>query len=82
MIKDDDRIKSKADYFARNTLPIHLKKYNGEWLNGYISNLQDEFLIIDEYKKGLKKVFFVDVIEIEEFEVKMKEGEDGRRTNN
>lgn len=76
---NDNEIKKKADYFIRNFLPVHITKKNKEWYNGYIINLQDDFLMIDEYKKGALTVFLSDIIDIEQFEPPIVRGmKDGK----
>jgi len=69
---NDKLIKDKATIFSKKKIPVHINKKDGEWLNGIIKEVNSKFLMIDEYKKKLMPVFFVEIVNIEPF----KETED------
>jgi len=73
---DDKRINSnylKAKVFYENKIPVHLLKIDREWFNGTILELSNSFFIIDERKKGRRIVFFIELWEIEEMNIKSGE---------
>jgi len=66
---NDRRLKanySKAKYFFENNIPVHLIKYSREWLNGPIEEFNEDSFIINEYKKGRRIVFLIDIYDIDE----------------
>ena len=70
----------KISYFARNSIPVHITTFNYGWFNGWITKVTDDFVSIDEYVKGNKDIFLVDIKDVVAFEpdYKKEEKEDGR----
>lgn len=76
MIDDKlQRTTMKANYFLRNNIDVHIKTFEGEWYNGTIIKITDDFLTVNEYKKGRKDIFLVDIKDIVAYE-KEEEGDD------
>jgi len=67
---DDERYKTnfiKAKTFFNKQIPVHLLKKDREWYNGLITEISNDFFIIDEMKLGKRVVFFLEIWEIEEY---------------
>ena len=71
----------KTSYFARNSIPVHVNTFEHGWFNGWITKLTDDFVSIDEYVKGNKDIFLVDIKDIVAFEPnnQKEENKDGRK---
>lgn len=70
---DDNMIKDKALVYSEKKIPVHITKSNGEWLNGFIEEVSDDFLMIKEFKKELMPVFFLEIINIETYKEEVEE---------
>ena len=62
-------------YFEKK-IPVHITKKDGEWLNGLISEVNSDFLMIKEFKKGEIPVFFLQIQEIERYITNSNEKEE------
>lgn len=62
----------KANFFFRNNIPVHISTFNYGWWNGNLIKITDDFLTIDEYKKGRKDLFLVDIKDIVAYEEEVK----------
>lgn len=63
-------LKQKAKFFFLNNILVHVSKKDKEWLNGNIVQpLSSDFFMLEEKKKGLIPVFFLEVVDIEKYEV-------------
>ena len=67
MINDENMIKDKAKIYFERHISVHITKGDGEWLNGFIDDISDEFLMIEEFKKDLMPVFFKEITSIETY---------------
>ena len=65
---DEDLLFLKAKTFFEKKILVHLTKKGGEWLNGEIKEVKVNFLMIDERKKGLIPVFYIELDKIEKLE--------------
>lgn len=72
MNDNDERLKlnlQKAQYFFDNFISVHISKIDKEWLNGEIKEQPSmDFLMLQEKKKGLIPVFFLEIFDIEKLE--------------
>ena len=68
---NDKMINDKLLIYSLKKIAIHVSKKNGEWLNGYVEEMSNDFFMLDEFKKGLMPVFFEELKYIETF----KDGE-------
>ncbi len=64
---DEKTIKDRAEVYSKKQIPVHITKYDGEWLNGFITEVNADFLMINEFKKELMPVFFKEIINIETY---------------
>lgn len=64
-------IAKKLEYFLTNSIAVHIKKKNGEWLNGYSLNIYADYVSFNEFIKGEIIIFFLEIEEITEYK---KEG--------
>ena len=68
---DDERLKiniSKAKAFFENKISVHILKTNREWLNGEITEVSDDFLMLNEKVKGTMPVAFLELFDINKLE--------------
>ena len=60
--------KDKATTFFKFNLPVHIITKKEEWLNGYMLEVNQTYLVVlDRVEKKGKPVFYTDIKEIEEF---------------
>jgi hypothetical protein len=64
----EEILKRKAEIFLEEKKRSHIKLFNGIFYNGFLFEVEDSYLIIHDRKDGKKKVFFVELKLIEEFE--------------
>ena len=64
---DDKLINDRAKIYSKKKIPVHITKKDGEWLNGLIEEVNSDFLMIKEFRKGLMPVLFIEVINIETY---------------
>ncbi len=65
--KNEAIIKTKANIFFIEKTFVHLKKYNGEWFNGLLFDVSENYLTIHDREDGQKKVFFIEIKSMDEF---------------
>jgi len=68
MIKDNEQklMIEKFDFFYNERVPVHIKKLNGEWLNGnLIDRRSDSVFVIDEKLKGHVTIFVSEVKDVD-----------------
>ena len=58
-------IEEKAKVFSDKKIQVHITKKNGSWLNGSITELNADFLMLQELKEGLMPVFFLEIKNIQ-----------------
>lgn len=56
--------KKKATYFKDNNTEVFIKLVNGEWKAGFINDIGEECLIMDERLEGNTPVFFMEIKDI------------------
>ena len=73
--KDKDDVNfSKIKYFFEHKKDIHIALKTGEWLNGMICEpVNDEYFMLDEYKKGMMPVFYKEIFNVEEYKLGVEE---------
>ena len=65
----------KFDFFYSERVPVHIKKLDGEWLNGnLVDRKSDSVFMLEEREKGLVTVFVSEVKDVEMLKPK-EEGE-------
>lgn len=64
MENDEMTIKRMIAYSDRK-IAVHIVKKNGNWLNGYIKSVDNDLMIIDEFKDGNVPVFFQEISYVE-----------------
>ena len=70
---DDEMIEDRAKIYSSKTIPVHITKNDGEWLNGFIEEVSIDFLMLKEFKKGLMPVFFSEIRNIETYTREVEE---------
>ena len=60
-------INDRAKIYSKKKIPVHITKKDGEWLNGIIEEVNSDFLMINEFKKELMPVLFIEIINIETY---------------
>ena len=68
--ENEQRIRIKISIFKSENKIVHLKKYNGSWYNGRIFLVKENYLMINDREDGLIKVYFIDIKDVSEFEVR------------
>lgn len=71
---NDNMIQEKAKIYSEKQIPVHIVKHNGEWLNGFIDEVNADFLMVREFKKELMPVFFKEINYIETYTKERGEG--------
>lgn len=64
-------IKKKVEFYFSNKLEVHITKKNNWFHNGFIKELKDDSLILDDDKEGLMPIFFEEVFEIQKREAQI-----------
>lgn len=54
----DDYDKKRAEVFFKKSIKVHISKKNGEWFNGIITEISNDFFIIRDQLKGNKLILF------------------------
>ncbi len=70
------KIQKTAQIFFEKQLPVHVSKKNDGWWNGYIQEVCADFIMLNEFKKGLMPIFFIEIVDIESY-VNLKKEEKG-----
>jgi len=60
-------IKDRANVYSKKQIPVHITKHDGEWLNGFITEVSDEFLMLDEFQNKIMPVFFREIKNIQTY---------------
>lgn len=63
----NDLIEKKIRAYSEKQIAVHIVKKNAEWLNGPITEVSEEFFIIDEFKKGQMPVFYSEISYVETY---------------
>lgn len=59
--------KKKIQYFFDKNIPIHLKFKLNYFKNGYVTEINNDFFILDDFRDGEIIVFFLELERIEEY---------------
>lgn len=76
MIKDNDKVKissteeddfnrDKAFFFKQREEKVHIKLKTDRFYNGYIKEIDEEFLLLEDDVFGEIPVFFIEIFKIE-----------------
>ena len=67
------RMREKFNFFYSERIPVHIKKLNGEWMNGnLLERKSDDVFMLEEREKGLVTIFVSEIKDVEM--LKPKEG--------
>ena len=65
-IVEDHEKKQRANIFFKNHIQVHIQ--TSKWFyNGIITKLTDDFLILQDRKRGPTPILFLDITKIEPF---------------
>ena len=68
---DDTKINlffDKATLYKDLQIKVHLTMYNGFVYNGMITEVEPDFFLLDDHRKGIMPVFFLELVDIEKWE--------------
>lgn len=65
MIRDEEMIKEKLKFYDGDGAEIHLSLFSNEFRNGKIISLNDDSLIIDEFKLGRTIILIREIRNVE-----------------
>jgi len=60
-------IHKKAEFFFKKKITIHLKKHDGQFYNGLITEISENHLIINDRMVGETFIDFSEIIYLEPF---------------
>ena len=69
-----EALKSKAVYFYKDHIPVHVKYRRGFWKRGHITEISSDFFLLNEFLEGEMPVFFLEIKDIEIFHDDRGEG--------
>lgn len=58
---------NKAIFFMDLKWKVHILLENGFVHNGIIENVEADFLLLEDERKGLIPIFFIEIIDIEKY---------------
>lgn len=67
MSNEYELIKKKVNYFLEYQRPVHIRFKKNYWKNGIIKEMEKDFFMLDEKMEGLMPVFYLEVLDIEEY---------------
>lgn len=70
---EEQIIKDRAEIYSNKQIPVHITKHDGEWLNGFVTEVSDEFLMLDEFQNKIMPVFFREIKNIQTYTKEVKE---------
>ena len=66
---ETEQVKRKAQVFFEKKIPVHIVTNSDSWINGFITYLGSDFImILDRIDKQEIPVFFIDIHIFETFE--------------
>lgn len=65
-----DTIKAKTQFYFERNLMVHVKVNSGSFYNGFIVEISSDFFMINDRRLGHMPVFFMEVKDIEKYEVR------------
>ena len=68
---------NKARLFCDLGMEVHITMFNGFIHNGKIEHLEPDFFLLEDNRKGLIPIFFIEVVDIEKYEKENKDGTAG-----
>lgn len=63
-------LQKKAQTFFDKKLPVHVKFKQGFFKQGTILQVSDEFFELNEYQRGKTLIFYLEIKDIEQIQVK------------
>lgn len=66
----NETYETKARYFLENKAKVHIKVKSGLFYNGFILEVNSDFLMLDDHKLGETPIFFLEIIDIIKYEVR------------
>ena len=66
----DENIKRSAEVFFTNKVDVHITLISGSWCRGYITAVNEDHLILDEFMDGTMPIMFNKILGIEKRRVK------------
>jgi len=69
---DAELIKKKTAAHFKNNLLIHCAFNSGAWKNGTVTEMSEEFFILDELFEGKMPIFFVELRKVETYSPRKK----------
>jgi hypothetical protein len=70
MTNEINPLYERAKFFKEKNLPVHITKKNSWFNNGFIIDLEYDFIILIDEKEGEIPIFFKEILEISKREVK------------
>ena len=61
-------IHKKVNFFYEKNVAVHISKSNSWFHNGYIKEINSDFLILADEKEGDMPIFFMEIVDIEKRE--------------
>jgi hypothetical protein len=59
--------------FLDKNIPVHIRTFNGKWVNGMVLEIGSQFVVIDEFKFGRLITFFSEIDVLETYTREIKE---------
>lgn len=66
-------LKKKADAYLVLGTKIHIKYKTGQWVNGIITDVKNDFFMLTEVLKGPMPIFFLEVEDIDKYTERREE---------
>lgn len=54
-------IKRRTELFCKDSIPAHILNKDGDWFNGYVLTVHDDYFDFLDRKKGKIPLFFADI---------------------
>lgn len=67
MSDEHELMKKKVNYFLEYQKPVHVKFKKKYWKNGLIKEMSHDFFMLDERLEGMIPVFYIEVLDLEEY---------------
>ena len=64
----NETIRRKAEFFKGKNIAVHISKKNHWFHNGFIKEINKDFLILTDEIEGEMPIFFIEIIEIQKRE--------------
>lgn len=70
---DEKIIEDRAKIYSKKHIPVHITKHDGEWLNGLITEISSDFIMLNEFQNKLMPVFFKEIKNIQTYTKEVEE---------